>query len=346
MVSEAVSVDAVLGDEQALSQLTPEQLDALIAKDLGFEDKSAPPAEPPPPAAELAAPKESAPPAPQEPAKGEGEKEQGQQDEPPADGVRTKDGKHIVPYDVLKSAREHAAGLEAQVRELTQQLDQARNAQASTTASEGLSEVVHKLEAIGAELDPNEFASIHEAVGAAKDKLQQFAQWESRVREDEQARQTEQVRLAVQADIDAVPKLAYLQSSKPRAWEAAVAIDQDLMRDAGWNAKPRGERFAEVLRLYEQEFGEVTLPSAASDSPAAPVPAQPAVPGQAATEAARARVAAASAAAPATLSDIPGGQFMAVDEIAQIDHSSTADIHSLMQKMTPEQLEAYLAKLG
>lgn len=183
--------------------------------------------------------------------------------------IMSADGKHQIPYAVLKQEREarraaaeHAAALEAELSAL-------KNAQTTGIATQAeIPEVTDpEIEALESEFP--EIAKLNAATRAEITRLRQemqekdqrlqsmAAQWE---REQQAKQQAEMEK--VHAAIDANPTLRYLRSEDgdSKLWEAAVAIDVELQNRPAWAEKPIEERFAAVVRRLEEDFGPVTVP--------------------------------------------------------------------------------------
>lgn len=315
----------------AIGELSEDQLDALIAQegDTGSENEPES-GEPPVAAAEPEA-------------KGEGES--GNLEplaETPPIGVATKDGKHVIPFEVLEKQRARVAELEriaqeqsAQIAELSQQAQgktpDAEQGEVTYLTDEQLSDLEAELPSIGKLLRAQQaqLRTLNETVKTLADDRQ--------AREQDAQRTTQQT---VQEAIDGNPKLAYLQSADDQRWQRAVMFDKTLRQDPEWAGKPYAERFAKVVELYEATYGAVQMPGqSAQPKNAQPSPADLA-------KAAEAKLQGKKASVPSSLSDIPGGSTPASDDVlGALAAKSGPELTADFMRMTPAQIEATLARL-
>jgi hypothetical protein len=92
------------------------------------------------------------------------------------------------------------------------------------------------------------------------------------------------------------------------------------------------ERFEKVAAAYQAATGPIQLPSS--------------TPKDMTKEADRKISESASRARLASLSDIPGGATPPVDERAAFDNMTSAELGASFERMSDEQQQAYLARLG
>lgn len=253
-----------------------------------------------------------------------------------ADGVLAKDGKNVLPFSVLQGARERAASLERMVEDQKAELERLRG-ERSTEGTSSKPETGEPAEGESGELS-DEVMQVVEQEFPALAKILRAQQNElSSLREERIARsaaQASEIADKVQAIIDAQPKLAHLQSNDPDAWRELVEHDNRLAASPKWRGKPLNERFDAALRIYEAENGEVALPQSGTKKPTQT--AEPSLD----------TPAAASRRGPTTLSDLPGGKPAPVDEQASIEQASAVELTARFEAMTPEQLEAFIARSG
>ena len=272
-----------------------------------------------------------------------------QESEQEAAGVATKDGKHVIPYSVLKSERERATAAERALTEMQTRLAALEaQAKAQPTANTGdsagtMPEPVAEADMSEAELAlleedfPTVAKAIRSAIAKAAALEAKLAPMENVVRADVQAR--EQTRAAsVQDAIDAVPKLAHIQASDPDAFAAAKQFDAVLQNSPQWADKPLADRFAKVIEMVESMHGAITIPGQ-------PAPAVAKTPAQLREEAARTVAAAAKPPVPTSLSQFPAGEPVSTDEAAAMESMSHADIAGKLARMTPTQQLHFLSNL-
>ena len=252
--------------------------------------------------------------------------------------ILSADGKHAIPYQVLKQEREakraaleRAQELERQILALQAKAEQEPVPQADTTDSDELDESAQAF------LDEfPEVAKITKAQRAEIERLRREMQERdaklSQVASFLEAQQAERQRAeieTVQAAIDANPVLSYLRTgdADPQLWNAAVAIDQELQQRPKWAGVSHADRFAEVVRRLETDYGPVALPSSYRASlPPAKSPAKTAVQRQAARPPIE------------TLSDLAGGSSPEAGE-TNLEAMSSADLIAKFSGLSYEQLQ-------
>lgn len=278
----------------------------------------------------------------------EGAKEEAKEEkEPEAASVLAADGKHTLPYSVLKDTRAQLKDTQARLAQLEQELASraAQPAVAATPAAsaqpEALPEaVVKRLEAI----KENWGEDIAEQFRMTWE-LQQKTQEQERIIRDLDAKLSSQEQVRRQSEeeqiadaIAASPTLdAWAKAQDQSQFDQAVKLHSLLMEtDAGYKRKDWFDRFKElperVTRLYG---GEAPAPARA------PVPASD---GKKAKE----KVAAAMAAAPTSLSELAGGAPPDRLEVDKIKELKGNDIQAHFNKLAadPKRLEAYLRSFG
>lgn len=263
--------------------------------------------------------------------------------------ILSADGKHAIPYTVLKQEREarraaaeQAAELQREAARLQEELQALKQAKQEgiATPTETYDPNDPEIQALESEFP--EIARANRAARAEIERLRQemqardarieamAGQWEREQQAKQQAAMEE-----IQAAIDANPTLRYLRSEDgdQRMWEAAVAIDQELQNRPAWASKPIAERFAKVVERLEEDFGPVSVPGkyvAGKPAPAKPVKAKPEEKEDLTIN---------------TLSDIRGGSSPESDDL-NLSSASALDIQSMLQRMTPKQQEEWLARLA
>lgn len=257
--------------------------------------------------------------------------------------VASADGKHTIPYAVLKAERDRARQAAERAEQLEQELEALRaNAAKPESQREDVpTPVADKLaEEMGftaeelaqaSEYLPDEAAAFlgklaktTEAALARANALQEEIQ--RRDAEYEGAR-ADQVRTSVQEDIDAVPDLASWQASDDERFDLAVRFDDALKLSPDWKDKPRVDRFREACRLAGGKELGATTPSADAR-------------GRSVDDAVRA----ASTATPTTLSDLPGGDPVAQSGAESIEGMSVTQLSASLMDKSTEEIAAYLAR--
>ncbi|MNY10369.1 hypothetical protein D3C86_1433440 [compost metagenome] len=256
-----------------------------------------------------------------------------------------RDGKNVIPYQVLQQERERAIRAEQMVRDLTSklELDQAAAQQGKATKSLDLNEIVDEqlLEQLREEA-PDVATRMDNLIALAKSLGEQVSAARPAAEEAETARREQQVQalVSVEDTIQSIPKLAHLRVNAPAEFNEVAAIDSMLRAKPAWKDKPLSERFDAALRMYEAANGAIELPGQAKAAPAQ----QPA--DQAARVAQAVAKATAEASGPSTLSDIPGGQPAAASATEAMTALSGSALTEHFMNMSPDEIEAQLARLS
>lgn len=252
--------------------------------------------------------------------------------------ILSADGKHAIPYTVLKQEREARRAAAEHAAELQREIEALKQAKQEgiATPTETYDPNDPEIQALESEFP--EIARANRAARAEIERLRQemqardarieamAGQWEREQQAKQQAALEE-----IQAAIDANPTLRYLRSEDgdQRMWEAAVAIDQELQNRPAWANRPIAERFAKVVERLEEDFGPVSVPGKyVAEKPAPAKKAKPVEKEDLTIN---------------TLSDIRGGSSPESDDL-NLETTSTVDLQAQMLRMTPKQLEDFLAR--
>lgn len=273
----------------------------------------------------------------------------------PEPEVLTKDGKNVIPYDVLQKARNKSKTLEAKLAEMQAQLDTlqkqtpqqaaATNPQVEAVTSNDIPEAIQlKADQIKenwgegqAELYLEHYKStletkrLQDALKAQADEIAALKdEWQGR-QQREQRTEEEQIQEA----IDNSPLMAQWEAQadeNPEWWNRSLEMHKMLQAtNEAYAQKPWSEKFAELPELVQKVYG--AAPNAPAKAPAAKPAAKPTAT-QLKEAAAEKIAAAANAKVPTSMGDIPGGETPAVSEVERLE------------QMTPSQLEAHMAKLA
>jgi len=283
------------------------------------------------------------------------EEKQAELNEQDAAGVATKDGKHVIPYSVLKSERERASKAEQLAKEMQDRLA-ALEAQIQQQASQGakpdgesartgdpaiaVSEPSQEdLEALKEDF-PTVYKAVMASMAAAKALESKLKPVEDRVQQVEAERERTMAD-QVQDAIDATPKLAHIQASNRDAFELAKQFDATLRTQSAWAEKPLADRFSKVVEMVEAALGPIDLPGAPTK------PSQPSA--EDLKKAAQAKAAQAAKAGrtevPTSLSEFPVGQPAAQDEREAAEQMTALQLAEKFSSMTPDQMDAYFRTL-
>lgn len=277
------------------------------------------------------------------------EQEQSDQgDEADAAGVATKDGKHVIPYSVLKNERERATRAEQLAQEMRERVEAleamvktgnqgAKDGESARTEDQQPPE--SDLSSEDLEALKEDFPTVYKAVMASMAKAEALAAKLQPVEESVRNAQYDQARSTaetVQEAIDAVPKLAHIQATDQDAFELAKQFDATLRTQKAWANKPLSERFQKVTEMVEAAIGSIDVPGEPPPSPSA----------EDLRKAAMAKAAGAKQrSVPTSLSEFPAGQPPAQDERDAAEQLSTLQLAEKFSRMTPDQMDAYFQSL-
>lgn len=261
--------------------------------------------------------------------------------------IKSKDGKHEIPYGVLQAEREARKAAETAMTSLQERIT-ALEAVKETGTPKEVKEAL-KEEPVLSEEEIADISEISPAmaklVKGLVAKVNDLTTELVTVKQNETRRAgAEQATAAgsVQAAIDANPVLSYWQSKDTAAFQRAVQIDNQIKADKRYASLSLDERFGKVVKAMEAIDGPVELP-AEFQRKAKTEATDPKKEGEAAEKA----IAAAKGKETkvASLSDIPGGVPPESDEIQQLGNLSSHELGNKFLKMTTEQQNAILARL-
>ncbi|MJK45453.1 hypothetical protein DM680_24920 [Salmonella enterica subsp. diarizonae] len=272
------------------------------------------------------------------PTPGAGTDEEGQPQED-VKGILTRDGKHVIPYDVLEAER-------AEKQRLTQRYEQQL-----AEEQRKIDLLTSQIKQAGMTPDPlpedarisdEQIAKIREDYPEMADVLTLIARkydyLQAQIQKEQPQRQVEeQDNSAAVAALNATPDLAEWQRSDPDKFAIAVHLDEKLQNDPAWKDKPLTERFAEVARRTRAAYGE---------TPSHPVVEQD---NHEVLAVAAEKVAKADAAAtvvPDSPSDLGNSAAVPQDKFEQLLGASYADAEAVMSGMSDADIDAILEKLG
>lgn len=247
------------------------------------------------------------------------------------DGILTKDGKHVISYDVLKTEREQRQQAIREAQELRDEVERLKNGTQAQQAM-ALSSMTEEQLAELKEYFPAQYEAIvsqQASIQAAQQKLASYEQQEAK----RQAEAAQKVALNVQEEIDNNPTLSHWQRNEPDVWAKCVDLDNQLRADPKTASLSMTERFEKVARAMSQIYGS-PIKEAETTTPPSPAPKTPGK-------------AAASAKPPInSLSDIPGGEAPEASEQSRIEDMDSVELGNMLMKMTPEQQTAFLNRIG
>jgi hypothetical protein len=278
----------------------------------------------------------------------EGQQQETQkQIEPEPEGIATKDGKHVIPYSVLKSERDQRTRAEQLAKEMQdrvtalEKIVQSGNQGANNGESARTTEqsAVNDISDEDLEVLKEDFPTVYKAVmasmAAAKALEAKLVPVEESVRSQE-AERAQNATESVQEAIDSVPKLAHIQASDPEAFELARQFDQTLRNQPAWAEKSLSERFAKVAEMVEAAIGPIEMPGQQSTTQPSAAELQKAAQALAAQAAKKNRT-----NVPTSLSEAAAGQHAAQDEREAAENMTALQLAEKFSSMTPDQMDAY-----
>lgn len=241
--------------------------------------------------------------------------------------VLTKDGKHTIPYDVLRRTREAEAQARkaadeaiAKVRELEGKLQSATKQEAPPQDA-----LLGKLDSLSQDFPElgDVFKSLHGTIASLQTQVEGMNA--DRMRESDTRAQNEQMR--IREVIDRNPTLTLWESEDPNAWERAVQFDSMLRERSEWNGRPYAERFAKAVELTLVDYPEAKRPPNETKIPAPNV---------------KAHKEQGEFDKPISLSDLPGGTPPSDSDFSNL---SATQLESMFEKMTDDQVMGLLARV-
>ncbi len=320
-----------LEDFELTGNETPEEIEAMLDQLETDELETDEPAEP---EAQTTTTDASKVDNPEESASSEDESEESGEDEQP-EGVQAKDGKNIIPYDVLEQQREAN-------KQLQQELEQFKSRENDWQAKERLLEVRNKqLEKLGVDPEdlPENFKVTDEQLDALADdypdigkvirglvaKVNSFEQ-PGKV---EQSSQSQEQSNPVADAIAGNSELSAWQKESGELWSKALEVDDQLQTDPQWQNKSLAERFAEVVKVVKEQNAQATKQQEAD-----------------AKQKAKQEEDKLSDALPNSPSEV--GQTTTHQRSTReiLETGTEADIQSAFSGMSPAQIEALLSELN
>ena len=265
--------------------------------------------------------------------------------------LKSKDGKHEIPYSVLQAERERARTAEQAVEQMRAQLEALKTqATTGTAAKPEASESTDLSDEDMAQIT-NDFPAVGKLLkGMAAQVGQLTAQLQGVTQSEHNRRQAEAntASTSVQEAIDNSAHLSFWQQKDPAMFDVATKFDNQIKSDPRNKGLTLDQRFDRVVKAVEAVYGETELPAEFQRAAPTPAPAKTAAPKvDAKAIAAAAQKAiddASNSSAVRTLSDIPGGIAGESDEVSQLGLMSASDLGNKFMSMPMEKMMAILAK--
>lgn len=260
------------------------------------------------------------------------------------EGILAKDGKHIIPFAALSTARERADAAERLAQKQAEELLQLRAQVAGIATAQGADEtgVLTDGELLAIAEDSPTLAKILKAQQETIKNLNESVQNLATHATQQIVNAETEAKSAVQEAIDANPTLAAWQNAEDQTrWDEAARLDKALRESPLWKDKPFDERFAKVVEITNATFGDVVKQVQEVKQPTVASPTEAEI--RAAAEEKLAEK--TKTALPVSLSHIPGGTPPAVDEHQRVEQMSSVELGSKFLGMSKDQLDLYLAAL-
>lgn len=183
--------------------------------------------------------------------------------------LKSKNGKHEIPYSVLEQERREKEAMRERLQEAERERDELSQRIAQNEAA--LNNVTSRLESQGMDVDellsnPDEITEkqlqeIEEDYGVLGKAFRQLLKSQAALNGQAQASITQQSQATqninpVVAAIEANGDLSAWQKGDPDRFAEATRIDTELRADPAWQGKSLDERFAEVVKLTKKSFGD------------------------------------------------------------------------------------------
>jgi hypothetical protein len=258
-------------------------------------------------------------------------------------GILSKDGQHVIPYDVLVAERTEKQRLVGTNQQTATELAEAKRQLAALT---------HQINSAGmqpvplpekAQITPEQINVIRENFPEMAAVLDTVVQKIDYLQQGQPAQATNQPSGNPVADaMNAVPDLKSWQDQDPDRFTLAVHIDTNLQNDPAWKDKSLTERFAEVAKRTKAAYGESVEPVQQEQATTTTTAATQ-------TNADVQRIAAEKLAAATAATQVPGSPSdlgvtttHTASPLEQAANASSDQLQAMFAGMTDAQIEALL----
>ena len=182
--------------------------------------------------------------------------------------IKSKSGKHEIPYEVLESTRQSEQRTREENQKLQAELESLRQEKAQNDQT--LEKLTGRLESQGMDIDnllgdpdsltDEQWSEIESDYGdlgrAVRQLIKQQSHIESSITNTAQTSNQQTVNLdPVDTAIENNKDLNEWRQGDEKRWSVAVSYDQFLRDHPNWKDKSLDERFAEAVRLTKEELG-------------------------------------------------------------------------------------------
>ncbi len=260
-------------------------------------------------------------------------------------GILSKDGQHVIPYDVLVAERAEKQRLVGTNQQAATELAEAKRQLEALTrqiSSAGMQPVPLPEKAQITPEQINEIRDDFPEMAAMFDTLVQKIDY---LQQGQPTPATSQPSGNPVSDaMNAVPDLKSWQDQDPDRFTLAVHIDTNLQNDPAWKDKSLTERFTEVAKRTKAAYGESVEPV-----PPEPVATTSTTTANATTNADVQRIAAEKLAAATVATQVPGSPSdlgitttHTASPLEQAANASPDQLQAMFAGMTDAQIEALL----
>lgn len=260
-------------------------------------------------------------------------------------GILSKDGQHVIPYDVLVAERAEKQRLVGTNQQAATELAEAKRQLEALTrqiSSAGMQPVPLPEKAQITPEQINEIRADFPEMAAMFDTLVQKIDY---LQQGQPTPATSQPSGNPVSDaMNAVPDLMSWQDQDPDRFALAVHIDTNLQNDPAWKDKSLTERFAEVAKRTKAAYGESVEPVQPE-----PVTTASTTTANATTNADVQRIAAEKLAAATVATQVPGSPSdlgvtttHTASPLEQAANASPDQLQAMFAGMTDAQIEALL----
>ncbi|UNK25266.1 hypothetical protein [Yersinia intermedia] len=259
-------------------------------------------------------------------------------------GILSKDGQHVIPYDVLVAERTEKQRLMGTNQQTETELAEAKRQLAALTRqinSAGMQPVPLPEKA---QITPEQINDIRDDFPGMAAMFDTLVQKIDYLQQGQPAQATNQPSGNPVADaMNAVPDLKSWQDQDPDRFTLAVHIDTNLQNDPAWKDKSLTERFAEVAKRTKAAYGESVEPVQQEQATTTTTTAATQTTADVQRIAAE-KLAAATAATqvPGSPSDLGVTTTHTASPLEQAANASPDQLQAMFAGMTDAQIEALL----
>ncbi|HFG9645193.1 TPA: hypothetical protein ACPZNJ_000380 [Yersinia enterocolitica] len=258
-------------------------------------------------------------------------------------GILSKDGQHVIPYDVLVAERTEKQRLAGTNQQTATELAEAKRQLAALTRqinSAGMQPVPLPEKA---QVTPEQINFIRENFPEMAAVLDTVVQKIDYLQQGQPAQAANQPSGNPVADaINAVPDLKSWQDQDPDRFTLAVHIDTNLQNDPAWKDKSLTERFAEVAKRTKAAYGESVEPVQQEQATTTTTAATQTTADVQRIAAEKLAAATAATQVPGSPSDLGVTTTHTASPLEQAANASPDQLQAMFAGMTDAQIEALL----